>query len=95
MPAEFFMLIISPILVGMLLILAPLIAWTYLPSSYILIGTLVCVGIYFLPNKRNFINPIRFIISFLVYQLSLLYAMVLWIIGRKMNVWKKSEKVES
>ena len=95
MPAEFFMLVISPILVGILLVLAPIIAWTYLPASYILIGALMCIGIYFLPNKRNFINPIRFITSFLVYQLSLLYAMILWIIGRKMNVWKKSEKVES
>jgi cellulose synthase/poly-beta-1,6-N-acetylglucosamine synthase-like glycosyltransferase len=95
MPAEFFMLVISPILVGILLILAPIVAWNYLPSSLILIGAFVCVGIYFLPNKRNFINPIRFITSFLVYQLSLLYAMILWIIGRKMNVWKKSEKVET
>lgn len=95
MPAEFFMLIISPMLVGSLLVLVPIIAWTYLPASYILISTLMCVGIYFIPNKRNFINPIRFITSFLVYQLSLLYALILWIIGRKMNVWKKSEKVES
>lgn len=94
-PAEFFMLIISPMLVGSLLVLVPIIAWTYLPASYILISTLMCVGIYFIPNKRNFINPIRFITSFLVYQLSLLYALILWIIGRKMNVWKKSEKVES
>jgi biofilm PGA synthesis N-glycosyltransferase PgaC len=94
MPAEFFMLVISPILIGMLLVLAPIIAWTYLSVSYLLIGALIYVGIYFLPNKRNFINPIRFITSFLVYQLSLLYAMILWIVGRKMNVWKKSEKVE-
>lgn len=95
MPAEFFMLVISPILVGVLLVLAPSIVWTYLPVGYILIGALIYVGIYFLPNKRNFINPIRFITSFLVYQLSLLYAMILWIVGRKMNVWKKSEKVGS
>jgi biofilm PGA synthesis N-glycosyltransferase PgaC len=93
MPAEFFMLVISPILVGVLLVLAPSIVWTYLPAGYILIGALIYVGIYFLPNKRNFINPIRFLTSFLVYQLSLLYAMILWIVGRKMNVWKKSEKV--
>lgn len=94
MPAEFFMLVISPILVGSLVFLIPLIVGTYLPPIYILIGALVCAVIYVLPNKRNFINPIRFIISFLVYQLSLLYAMILWVIGRKMNVWKKSAKVE-
>jgi len=94
MPAEFFMLVISPILVGSLVFLTPIIAGTYLPPIYILIGALVCAVIYVLPNKRNFINPMRFIISFLVYQLSLLYAMILWVIGRKMNVWKKSAKVE-
>lgn len=95
MPAEFFMLVVSPILVTILLVLTPIIAWTYVPASYILLGSLVCVGIYLIPNKRSFINPARFITSFLVYQISLLYALILWIFGRKMNVWKKSQKVEN
>jgi cellulose synthase/poly-beta-1,6-N-acetylglucosamine synthase-like glycosyltransferase len=90
-PAEFFMHIISPALLFLLLIL--LFPILFITSLYISVGLVVAFGVIISILTLLKMSPTRFLASFLSSQFILLTALVCYALRRPQHKWNKVKDV--
>lgn len=90
-PSEFFMHVISPILVVMLLVLS-LLSLMSLNLELLLGLTVVAIALsVFLGFKR--IDAVSYLLSFLSSQLALFVSLIYFVAGKSQSKWKKVDEV--
>jgi len=105
-PSEFFMHVVSPILILLITVLTLTTIALTTPSSIIYflliaISLLVAYGLLSLvqrvvmPNKRVTINPIAAIVTFVVHQIYLILSLFSLFIQRISGRWKKTEDIRT
>jgi cellulose synthase/poly-beta-1,6-N-acetylglucosamine synthase-like glycosyltransferase len=104
-PSEFFMHIISPILILMALILT-LVTLSVSPSMIIyfisivasllvLSGLMLLVRKIFAKSKNATINPISLLMTFLNHQICLLLSLSLFLLGKENYKWEKIDEIRT
>ncbi len=86
-PAEFFMHVISPVLLFALLI--PFLYSLFIVDPYILIGLVIALGVSFIVLASLNVDIARFSSSFLNSQFILLVSLVCYALGKPQHKWKK------
>jgi len=102
-PSEFFMHIISPILLLIILSLTlatvsidlNIIIYFGLAATSLLLlsGLLLAVKKFLLKSKNAIINPVSFLSTFLTHQFCLLIGLSLFLLGKSNSKWEKIENV--
>ena len=90
-PAEFFMHVVSPIMVFAFLVLF---AYSlFLVGGYLLIGFLVALAIFFGALAIMKVKAANFILTFLSSQLTLLLSLTYHVFGKSQHKWKKVTEI--